>query len=522
MKNNSLLRSTSVYGAMTFISRILGFIRDMIFAVVFGAGGGMDAFLVAFKIPNFLRRLTAEGAFNQAFVPVLTETRTQYGHAEVRETVNVVAGTMAGVLTVVSVLGVVAAPILIYLFAPGFSDQAGKFQLSVDLLRITFPYLLFISLTACAGAMLNTYGRFAVPAFTPVLLNLCLIGSALGLAPYFDQPVMALAIGVFVAGVIQLAFQVPFLSRLDLLPRLRWGWRNPAVQRILKLMLPVLFANSVTQLNLLVDTLLASFLAGGSISWLYFSDRLMEFPLGVFSIALGTVILPSLSARHAEQSPERFSATMDWALKILLLGVLPAMVALIVLSGPLLTTLFQYRSFTAHDVIMSHYSLMAYAVGLPAFSLVRVLMPGFYSRQDSRTPVACAVRGISAGIAMDFVFLGIMLALDLPAPHAGLALATSGGAAVNAGLLYRHLVRDGAYRPAPGWRMHGLRLLVANVAMGFILWWLAGDLQHWLAWGTQARVLHLAGLIAAGIATYFLVLAMLGLRPRHLMEQGGV
>lgn len=516
MKKSSLLRSTYVVGVMTLISRLLGFTRDMLFAVMFGAGNGMDAFLVAFKIPNFMRRLFAEGAFNQAFVPVFTETRTQQEHEQIRDMVEVVAGTLTGVLALVTLLGVIGAPVLIFIFAPGFSADPAKFHLSVELLRLTFPYLLFISLTACAGGVLNSYGRFAVPAFTPVLLNICLIGSALWLAPYFSRPITALAVGVFAAGVVQLAFQLPFLARLRLLPRLRWGWREPVVQRILRLMLPVLFGSSVTQINLLLDTVLASFLASGSVSWLYYSDRLMEFPLGVFSIAIGTVILPSLSAQHVAESKAQFSATLDWALRLLMLVVAPAMVALIVLSGPLLTTLFQYHHFDSRDVIMSRYSLMAYAIGLMGFSLVKVLVPGFYARQDTRTPVRCGVRGVLAGMFMDVTFVGVMVGLGLPGPHAGLALATSGGAFVNALLLYRNLKHDGAYRPAPGWRMLGLRLLLANAAMAVSLWWFSGSLQQWLAWGARTRALHLAVLIALGIVVYFSVLAIVGLRPRHL------
>jgi putative peptidoglycan lipid II flippase len=501
---------------MTLLSRVLGFTRDILFATIFGAGNGMDAFLVAFQIPNFMRRLFAEGAFNQAFVPVFTEIRTQGDHARVLETVEVVAGTLAGTLALITVLGVVGAPVLIYIFAPGFSANADKFHLTVSLLRLTFPYILFISLTACAGGILNSFERFAVPAFTPVLLNICLIGSALFLSPYFSRPITALAVGVFAAGVVQLGFQLPFLARLRLLPCLRWGWFHVTVQRILRLMLPALFGSSVTQINLLLDTILASLLASGSVSWLYYSDRLMEFPLGVFSVALGTVILPRLSAHHATRSPREFSETLDWSLKLLFTMVAPAMVGLFVLAGPLLATLFQYHSFNARDVVLSRYSLMAYAAGLLGFSLVKVLVPGFFARQDTRTPVKCAVRGVLAGITMDLAFVGILVALAFPGPQAGLALATSGGAFVNAGLLYRNLRRDDIYRPGPGWRALTLRLVLANIVMGAVLWWLAGDLQQWLAWGVRQRVLHLVALVAVGLAVYAAVLFAAGLRPKHL------
>lgn len=501
---------------MTLLSRVLGFARDVAFAVLFGAGAGMDAFLVAFKIPNFMRRLFAEGAFSQAFVPVLAETRTRQGQADVKALVDVVTGTLAGVLLLITVVGVAAAPVLIMVFAPGFIQDGDKFGLSVDMLRLTFPYLLFISLTALAGGILNTYNRFAVPAVTPVLLNICLIAAALWLAPYFQRPVMALAVGVLVAGVVQLAFQWPFVRRLGLLPRPRWGWRDPLVRRIMRLMLPVLFGSSVTQISLMLDTIIASFLATGSVTWLYFSDRLMEFPLGVFTLAISTVILPNLSARHAEASRDDFSATLDWALRMLMLIAAPAMVGLFVLAGPLIATLFYHREFQVHDVIMTRYSLMAFAFGMMGFSLVKVLIPGFYARQDTRTPVRCGVIAIVANMAMSVLFVGSMLALQLPAAHTGLALATSIAAFINAGLLFRYLRRADAYRPAAGWPALALRLLLANSVMGVALVWMAGPLARWLAWDTGTRAWHLAAMIAAGAAIYFGVLFLCGLRPRHM------
>lgn len=514
--SRSLLRSTGVVGAMTLLSRVMGFVRDVVFAVSFGAGPGMDAFLVAFKIPNFMRRLFAEGAFSQAFVPVLAETKTRGGEADVKALVDVVAGTLFGVLLLITVIGVVAAPLLIALFAPGFIHDGHKFHLSVDLLRLTFPYLLFISLTAFAGGILNTYNRFAVPALTPVLLNICLIAVALWLAPHFERPVMALAIGVFIAGVAQLAFQWPFVRRLGLLPRPRWGWRDPMVQRIMRLMLPVLFGSSVTQISLLLDTIIASFLATGSVTWLYFSDRLMEFPLGVFTLAISTVILPNLSARHAEASAEDFSATLDWALRMLMLIAAPAMVGLFLLAGPLVATLFYHREFQVHDVIMTRYSLMAFAFGMMGFSLVKVLVPGFYARQDTMTPVRCGITAMITNMVLNVVFVGTILVLHLPAAHTGLALATSIGAFVNAGLLFRYLRRDDTYRPAAGWGVLGLRLFVANLAMGVVLVWLAGPLARWLAWDAATRAWHLAVTVLAGAMVYFGILAVCGLRPRHI------
>ena len=514
----SLARSTSTVGVMTLLSRVLGFLRDVIFAVIFGAGAGMDAFLVAFKIPNFMRRLFAEGAFAQSFVPVLSATKSQESEDDVKHLIDVVAGTLGLILIGITIVGVLAAPLLIYLFAPGFAHQEDQFALAVDLLRLTFPYLLFISLTAFAGGILNTYGRFSVPAFTPVLLNVCMIGAALLLAPYFARPEMALAVGVLLAGLVQLAFQLPFLAQLDRLPRPRWGWSHPQVRRILTLMLPILFGSSVAQLNLLLDTIIASLLASGSVSWLYYADRLMEFPLGVFSIAIATVILPSLSARHASKSAREFSDTLDWALRLLAVIGLPAMVGLFVMAGPLVTTLFNYRSFDGHDALMSQYALMAYALGFMAFSLVKVLVTGFFSREDSRTPVRCGVISLVCAMVMNIGFVGLATWMDWTAPHTGLALATSLGAFVNAGLLYRYLRRDGVYTPTSAWRRLILQVLAACVAMGGVLWFGAAQLETWIARDALSRVQWLLTWIAAGGVVYFGVLAALGVRPRQFLS----
>lgn len=518
----SLARSTSTVGVMTLLSRVLGFLRDVTFAVIFGAGAGMDAFLVAFKIPNFMRRLFAEGAFAQSFVPVLSATKSREDEAAVQHLIDVVAGTLGLILVGVTVVGVLAAPALIYLFAPGFAGQPAQFDLAVDLLRLTFPYLLFISLTAFAGGILNTYGRFGVPAFTPVLLNVCMIGAAVGLASYFPRPEMALALGVFVAGIVQLLFQLPFLARLRHLPRPRWGWAEPQVRRIIKLMLPILFGSSVAQINLLLDTVIASFLASGSVSWLYYADRLMEFPLGVFSIAIATVILPNLSARHASQSKREFSATLDWALRLLAVIGLPAMVGLFVLAGPLVVTLFNYRSFTAHDAAMSQYALMAYALGFMGFSLVKVLVTGFFSREDSRTPVRCGVISLVCAMAMNLIFVGALVLADWRAPHAGLALATSLGAFVNAGLLYRYLRQAGVYHPSTAWRGLLWQVLSGCVAMGAVLAYGAAGLDAWVARDALSRLIWLLTWIGAGALTYFAVLGLLGVRPRDFTTAGAV
>jgi putative peptidoglycan lipid II flippase len=484
-------------------------VRDVVLARVFGADAGTDAFFVAFKIPNFMRRLFAEGAFSLAFVPVLSEYKERRSLPELKRFVDDVAGTLGAVLLAVTTVGVLAAPWLILVFAPGFAADPAKQQLAADMLRLTFPYLLFISLTAFAGGILNTYERFGVPAFTPVLLNLALIACALWLAPRMERPITALAWGVFIAGLAQLAFQLPFLARLRLLPRPRLNTRDEGVRRIIRLMVPALFGVSVTQLNLLLDTLLASFLVSGSISWLYYSDRLMEFPLGLLGVALGTVILPNLSKKHANRSAAAFSRTLDWALRWVLLLGLPAAVGLLVLAGPMLATLFYSGSgaFNAEDVAMATRSLMAYALGLVAFMGIKVLAPGFYARQDTRTPVKIAVIAMGVNMVLN-------IALMFPLRHAGLALATTLAACLNAGLLLRGLLREGVYRPAPGWPGLLARGLLASGAMGAALFGLCGDTADWLRLGAWERVGSLALCIGAGALLYVLTLFLLGIRFR--------
>ncbi|MEX0951199.1 MAG: murein biosynthesis integral membrane protein MurJ, partial [Gammaproteobacteria bacterium] len=340
---------------------------------LFGAGMGTDAFFVAFRIPNFFRRLFAEGAFAQAFVPVLSEYKAKRTPAEIQALLDHTTAVLGLVLLAVTAVGILLAPLLILLFAPGFHGEAGKFDLAVGLLRITFPYLFFISLTALAGAILNSYRRFAIPAFTPVLLNLALISSAIWLAPHMQEPIQALAWGVFIAGIVQLLFQLPFIINLKLLPRPWRGRDRDGVKRIFILMLPVMFGVSVSQINVMIDTLMASFLVSGSITWLYYADRMMEFPLGVFGIALATVILPQLSDKHARGAQAEFSRTLDWGLRWILLITLPALAGLAVLAGPIMITLFQYDEFTSHDATMAAQALMAFALGLPGFVLIKVL-----------------------------------------------------------------------------------------------------------------------------------------------------
>ncbi|MDT8424421.1 MAG: murein biosynthesis integral membrane protein MurJ [Methyloprofundus sp.] len=506
--SRKLFKSTAIVSSMTMISRILGFIRDMMIARIFGADSGTDAFFVAFKIPNFLRRLFAEGAFSQAFVPVLSDYKEQGSQEALRNFIDRTAGTLAIILMLTTIIGMLAAPYLIMLFAPGFAWQGEQYDLAVQMLGITFPYLFFISSVAFAGGILNSFGKFAIPSFTPVFLNLCMIGAAIWLAPLMDKPVVALAWGVFFAGVVQLVFQFPALYRLGLLPRLRFGFKDPGVRHILKLMMPALFGVSITQINLLLDTLIASFLATGSVSWLYYSDRLVEFPLGIFGIALATVILPSLSKNHAADDKESFSKSLDWGLKLVLLIGAPASLGLMMLAEPMVSTLFQYNEFGAHDVIMAGRSLMAYSLGLLGFILVKVLVPGFTSRKDMKTPVRFGIYAMVANMALNLI-------LVFPLAHAGLALATSLGAFLNASLLLFALLKSGVYLPSRDWRIYILRIILATASMTALLYH-GVDIHLWLTWGLKERALNLAMWVGFGGALYALVLLLSGLRLRHL------
>lgn len=513
VSRRGLLRSGMVVSTMTLLSRVLGLARDVVIAALLGAGSGADAFFVAFKIPNFMRRLFAEGAFNQAFVPVLSEYATQRTRAEVRELLDAVSGSLSVVLALITALAIAAAPWLVWLFAPGFQADPGKLALTAEMLRLTFPYLLLISLTAFAGSVLNTWERFAIPAFTPVLLNVCLIGAALWLTPLMSDPALGLAWGVLIAGAAQLLFQLPFLARLGLMPRPRARFKHPGVRRILCLMTPALFGVSVSQINLLLDTVLASFLVSGSVSWLYYSDRLVELPLGVFGIAIATVILPALSKRHADQSRDHFARMLDWALRMVLLIGLPAALALILLAEPLLVSLFHYGAMTDHDVIMAARSLRAYALGLLAFMLIKVLAPGYFARQDTKTPVKIGIVAMFANMVMN-------LALIVPLAHAGLALATALSAFLNAGLLGLGLRRQGVLRFQPGWGRYAVQVVGGCLVMGAGLWWCSPDWHAWVTWGALHRAGVLAALVVGGAALYFGWLALSGVRLRDFRLQG--
>lgn len=511
----ALLRSSATVGAATMLSRVLGLVRDVVLANVIGANGNADAFFVAFKIPNFLRRLFAEGAFAQAFVPVLADTREKGGLKAVRELVDRVAGVLGGTLLVLTLLTIFASPMVATIFAPGFLRDPAKLALTGDLIKITFPYLLLISLTGFAGAILNTYRRFAVPALTPVLLNLSLIAAALWLTPAFEEPAFALALGVLIAGFAQLLFQVPALAGIDLVPRPRWAPEHDGVKRILVLMVPALFGVSVSQINLLLDTVLASLLPTGSVSWLYYSDRLTELPLGVFAIAIATVILPTLSGQRARADDPAFSETLSWAIRSVLLIATPATVALAFLAEPLLVTLFQYGAFGAQDRVMAAVSLQAYSLGLGAFMLVKVLAPGFYAREDMKTPVRIGIIAMGTNMVLNLLFV-LPLLWWFNIGHAGLALATSVSAWLNAVLLYRGLRLYGVLSITGipvGWM---IRIVLATLLMTLVLWWFTPNITLWENWNAWHRGYRLVGLCFGGLCAYAIGLWIQGLRPSML------
>lgn len=507
---SGLLKASGVTGSMTMVSRVLGLARDVVIARLFGTSDGADAFFLANKIPNFMRRLFAEGAFNQAFVPVLSEYRSTKSLADVQRLINAVAGSLGGVLLATTAIVVVFAPLIAVPIAYGFTDEPAKFALFIEMFRITFPYLLLISMTALCGAILNSYGRFAVPAITPALLNISIIACSFLLAPYLRVPELALAWAVLIAGFAQLLFQLPFLARIQLVPMPKVGKYHEGVQRIKKLLVPALFGVSVSQINLLLDTLIASLLVSGSVSWLYFSDRLMELPLGIFGIAIAIVVLPSLSRKHAESSMAEFSDTLDWAFRLVCLIAVPSTLALVLIAEPLLVTLFQNENFTEIDVINASRSLRAYAIGLLAFMAIKIFAPGYYARQNTKTPVKIGVIAMATNMVLNLLFYLNGLA------HVGLALATSLAAMLNATLLIIGLSREGVFNFQPGWLIFLLRLLVANAVMAYFLISLAGDWEVWSDWDMLSKILRLALLVGGGILLYAGMLLLTGLRWKHV------
>jgi len=506
-KEHRIVKSATIVASMTLLSRVMGFVRDVVLAIIFGAGPAFDAFVIAFKLPNFMRRLFAEGAFSQAFVPVLSEYRSKNTHEQVQQFINRIAGGLTLVLVLLTIFAEIAAPAIITVFAPGFSHQGERFEYATHMLRIIFPYIVLISLTAFTGATLNTYRQFALPAFTPVLLNVVLILVACLWAPYTSVPIYTLAWGVVIGGFVQLLAQLPAMYRLNLLPYPTVSWKDEGVKRVMKLMVPALFGVSVAQLSLLVDSFFASFLRAGSISWLYYSDRLIYLPQGVIGVALATVVLPHLSQHHAQKNGAAYSKTLDWALRSALIVGLPSAIGLYVLAGPILATMIKHGAFNTFDVVMTTKSLRAFTLGLPAFMLIKILASAFYSRQNIRTPVKIAA------VAM-VVNLLLNIALIFPLQHAGLALSTSIASIFNAACLFILLWREGIYSPNQGWTKLLIRLLAANVIMAAFLVWMTGDLTYWLSINLSTKIWHLLGIIGISVLTYFICLLLFGVRKR--------
>lgn len=500
---------------MTLVSRLLGLLRDIVIANLMGAGAAADLFFFANKIPNFLRRLFAEGAFAQAFVPVLTEYEKTKSPDQVKSLIAAVSGTLGTIVTVITIFGVLGSSVITALFGFGWfwewwtgGEQAYKFELASYLLKITFPYLWFITFTALSGAILNTLGKFAVAAFTPVFLNIAIICCALFVAPHLSQPEVGLAIGVLSGGAVQFFFQLPFLRRENLLVKPTWSWSHPGVVKIRTLMIPALFGVSVSQINLLLDTLIASFLQTGSISWLYYSDRLLEFPLGLFGIAIATVILPSLSASHVSLSNQTFAKTLDWGIRMVCFLGLPAMFGLIVLAEPMLRVLFMRGEFDIQDVSMAAMSLWAYAGGLLSFMLVKVLAPGYYSRQDTKTPVKYGIIAMLSNMLFNII-------LAIPYGYVGLAIATALSATLNAGLLWAGLYFAGVYQAHRSSVFVLLRILFAALVMAGVLAVINPALPEWGNLSLSAAAIKLFMLIGGGAFIYIVLLFALGLRVEH-------
>ena len=506
----NLHRTLVTVSGMTMLSRVTGLIREFLIARAFGASAATDAFFIAFRIPNLLRRLFAEGAFSQAFVPILAEYKNQQGEAATKNLIDHVATALAWALLLTCVAGILGAPAVVLFIATGLKSSPATFDLTVSMTRLMFPYIGFMSLVALSGAILNTWREFRIPAFTPVLLNLSFIGAALFVAPYLQQPIYALAAAVIVGGVLQLAIQIPALYRIGMVPRLRLNFRpafqDAGVRRVLKQMVPATFAVSVAQLSLIINTNIASHLQDGSVSWLSYADRLMELPTGLLGVALATILLPNLSKAHATSNTEEYSSLLDWGLRLTFLLALPAAVGLITLSEPITTTLFHYGKFNVLSVEMTSRALIAYGVGLIGLILVKILAPGFYAKQDIKTPVKIAIGVLIATQLMNLIFVPWIA-------HAGLALSIGIGACANAAFLYWGLRRRGIYKAHPGWTSFFLRLVIAVLLLGGIALWL-GNQFDWIA--MQQHPFHRIGamflIITICGAVYFGALMAMGFR----------
>jgi putative peptidoglycan lipid II flippase len=510
----NLLKALATISGLTLVSRILAFTRDVLIASIFGAGIANDAYVLATRLPNLLRRMFAEGAFSQAFVPIFGEYNQRRGHEETKLLVDHVTTMLALILFIITLIGIFAAPAIIYLTAPGFIKDPAKFDLTVQMLRITSPYIFFISLVAVAAAILNTYNKFWVPAFAPILLNTCLIGGALWLTPHFEQPIIGLAWAWFIAGFVQLAFQVPFLKKIGMMPTIRMNWHDPGMWRVIKQMGPALFGVSISQISLILNTIIASFFVAGSVSWLYYADRLMEFPSGLLGAALGTILLPSLSKCFASNNMVEYSKLLDWGLRLTIMLALPSALALGMIAVPLLSTFFQRGAFTGSDVVMTSYALIGYSVGLIGILLVKILAPAFYAKQDIKTPVKIGIATLIATQALNGLFV-----YGLAWHHAGLALSIGLGACLNSAILYYFLRKRDIYQPEPGWIKFFTKIGLALLVLAITLWLGMGSEQSWLDSSGWSRIGRLTMLVVEGVVVYFAVLALLGFRPRDFSKR---
>lgn len=507
----NLLKALATISGMTMLSRITGMVRDILIARYFGASAFTDAYNIAFRIPNLLRRLFAEGAFSQAFVPILAEYKSQRGLEATKELSDHVATILIWVLVLTCIIGVAASPAIVYVIATGLKDDPQIFHISVVMTRIMFPYIGFMSLVALAGGILNTWREFKIPAFTPVLLNVSSIAASLFLAPLMKQPIYALAIAVFVGGVLQLGIQIPALMKIGMLPTLSWNPKfalsDPGVRRVLRKMGPAIFAVSAAQVSIMINTNIASHLQPGSVSWLGYADRLMEFPTALLGVALGTILLPSLSKANSDGDTAEYSALLDWGLRMTFLLAMPAAVALATLSVPLTTSLFHYGAFSKTAVEMTAQALVAYGVGLIGLIVVKILAPGFYAKQDIRTPVKIAIGVLVVSQLMNLAFVPRI-------QHAGLALSVGLGACLNAGFLFVGLRRKGIYVAQPGWTLFFVKLAAALFLMGGVALWSAGKFD-WIAMHAHPvqRLAALGAVIAACVITYFGALLIMGFRP---------
>ncbi|WP_367680590.1 murein biosynthesis integral membrane protein MurJ [Candidatus Fukatsuia anoeciicola] len=506
----NLLKSLITVSSMTLFSRILGFARDAVIARIFGAGVATDAFFVAFKLPNLLRRIFAEGAFSQAFVPLLAEYKNHKGKEATRDFVAYVAGLLTLVLIVITLLGILVAPWIIFITAPGFINTADKFILTSSLLRITFPYILFISLSSLVAAILNTWNRFSVPAFTPIFLNISMICFALFATPYFYPPILVLAWAVVLGGVLQLGYQLPYLKKINMLVLPRLDLRNTDIWRVIKQMAPAIFGVSVSQISLIINTIFASFLVSGSVSWIYYADRLMEFPASILGVALGTILLPTLAKSFFVGNNDEYSCLMDWGLRLCFLLALPSTIALGIIAKPLTVALFQYGNFSAFDALMTQHALISYSIGLIGLITVKVLAPGFYSRQNIQTPVKIAVVTLIITQIMNLIFV-------TPLQHVGLSLSIGLGACLNASLLYWQLRKQKIFYPQPGWLLFICKLLIAVFIMCIILLIVLGLMPPWDNGSMMYRLSRLFLVILVGIGSYFSVLGLLGFRLRDFI-----